>query len=164
MLRIDALLPTKGDARVIGRTTLRGVVCGAFLLMMGACSTGPPKEVTSIKPYADIVGSRYQVIADDLYAYGVYKSPNERTIDSVVLVPHGNIAGREFAFRRLIPKGQVLKIRSAWETFVLFDTGVYYLVDIENENIPRNVPVELELFRNSDGGAELNPEIYRKLQ
>ena len=124
---------------------------------------GTGDEVTSTKPYADLVGARYSVIADGLYAYGVYDPSDNETIRYVELVPMG-IGGREFAFRRDVQKGQVITILSAWSQAILFGSRVYYLVAVENSDLPSGVPVRLGLSRGNEGaGVDLNPAIYKRL-
>jgi len=121
--------------------------------------------VTSEKPYAVIVGNQYSVVADDLYAYGVYESLDDKaTINYIILVPHGTISGPEVAFRQSISKGQVITVLSAWRRFIPMQNGVYYLVEVVNSPLPEGIPVRLELFRGNEGaGADLNPAVYRKL-
>jgi hypothetical protein len=63
-----------------------------------------------VKPYADLIGAKYVVVADNLFAYGIYQSMDERsTIGMIDLVPL-NIGGNEIAFRRTVAKGQVITI------------------------------------------------------
>ena len=79
-----------------------------IVLALSACQLGPGKEITSTKPYADLIGEKYSVVADDLYAYGVYESLDDRIVTYITLVPRG-ASGREYAFRRHIPKGWLLQ-------------------------------------------------------
>lgn len=102
----------------------------ALLLTIAACGAGPSMEVTSEKPYSELIGRRYAVVTDQLCAYGVFESLKERKVSWVTLVPT-NIAGPEVAFRRRIPKGQVIKLLSAYRHFVLFESGVYYVVELQ---------------------------------
>ena len=44
------------------------------LLTLTACRTGPGEEITSTKPYADLIGAKYSVVAENLFAYGIYLS------------------------------------------------------------------------------------------
>jgi hypothetical protein len=58
------------------RTRLRAVfvwacLCGAPALV--GCQLGPGREVTSKTPYAGVIGARYSVAVDDLFAYGVFE-------------------------------------------------------------------------------------------
>ena len=144
--------------------TIRAWTCLCVVLAGVACRS-PSEEITSTKPYADLIGTRYSVVDDHLDAYGVYESLNNRTVSFVELIPiRPGIAGPEIAFRRNVPKGQVIRVLSAWRQFVLFDSGVYYLVELENSDLSLGVPVRLGLSRgNEGGGADLNPAIYRKL-
>jgi hypothetical protein len=134
------------------------------VLALGGCEFGPDEELTLKKPYADLIGTTYSVVTDNLYAYGVYESPNTKVITYVDLVPL-RIGGREIAFEREVPKGQIIRILSAWRESVLLGSRLYYLVAIENLNLPPGVPVKLQLSRGNEGaGADLNPAIYKRLQ
>jgi len=133
------------------------------VLALAACQVGPGEEITSTKPYADLIGARYSVVGN-LFAYGVYESLDNRTISYVILVPPPGVGGPEFAFRRTVPNGQVIKILSAWRQFVLLENGVHYLVAVENSDLPQGIPVRLELIRGNEGvGADLNPAVYKNL-
>jgi hypothetical protein len=133
------------------------------VMMLTACRGGSGAEITSTKPYADFIGAKYSVVADNLSAYGVYESLDDKTISYVTLVPMG-IAGPEFAFRRNVPKGTVIRILSAWRLFPLMESSVYYLVAVENSDLPQGIPIRLLLDRGNEGiGADLNLAVYRKL-
>ena len=58
----------------------------------------------------------------------------------MTLRPPG-IGGIEFAFDRPVPKGQVLQILSAWRQFRALDPTVFYLVRLEDSDLPPNVPI-----------------------
>jgi hypothetical protein len=135
------------------------------LLTLTACQMGPGEEIASTKPYVDLIGAKYSVVADNLDAYGVYESLDNKVLSYVTLVPLG-IGGPEFAFRRNVPKGQVIRILSArqhWHV-PLLESGVYYLVAVENSDLPQGIPIRLELSRGNEGaGADLNPAIYKRL-
>jgi hypothetical protein len=46
----------------------------------------------------------------------------------------------------------------------LLESSVYYVVAVENSDLPQGVPIELQLDRGNEGvGAELNPAVYTKL-
>jgi hypothetical protein len=135
------------------------------LLTVGLFGCGHDEELTSKNPYADLIGSEYRVIVEDLYAYGIYQSPEDKsTIGRITLIPGVGIGGRDVAFRRHVPKGHIIRIISAWRQPLLFDNGVYYLVAVEGVDFPSGVPVNLELFRGNEGvDADLNPNVYVKL-
>src|SRR4051812_31429391 len=90
--------------------------CLLIFLTLAACYNaafyiGPDRDITSTKPYADLIGAKYSVVADNLIAYGVYDFDN-RTLKFIDLIPLG-IGGPEIAFRRNVPKGTVIRILSA---------------------------------------------------
>jgi hypothetical protein len=139
----------------------RWLMCA--VLPLTACGGGTGQEITSTKPYADLIGARYSVVADTLSAYGVYQSSGDKEIGYITLVPMG-IGGSEFAFRRTVPRGQTIRIQSAWRLFPLMERSVYYLVAVENSDLPEGVPVRLQLDRGNEGvDADLNPAVYKKL-
>jgi hypothetical protein len=122
------------------RRALRSLTCLCAVLALAGCQLGSEREITSERPYADFIGARYSVVADDLYAYGVYESLNNRTLSYVELVPPPRIGGPEFAFRKTVPKGQVLRIVSAWRLSTLFslvNVRVYYFVELEHSDLPQ---------------------------
>jgi hypothetical protein len=135
-----------------------------WALALTACRLGPGEEITLKEPYSHLIGARYEVITDNLYAYGVYESLNPpKKLSYVELVPL-LLDGPEFAFRRTIPKGEVVTILSAWAQSTSFETRVYYLVDVHDADLPPNIPIRLKLSRGNEGtGAELNPAMYAKL-
>jgi hypothetical protein len=133
------------------------------LCALAGCRLGPDKDLSAKKPYADLIGTEYSVVSDELRAYGVYESLNNRTRSFVDLVPLP-LGGPEFAFKRPVPKGQIIRILGASQQASPVRTGIYYLVELENWDLPKGVPVRLELSRGNEGvGADLNPSIYRKL-
>jgi len=147
-----------------GMRDLRAWTGLCAVLALAACRVAPGEEITSTKPYADLIGTKYRVVADDLYAYGVYESLDDRRVTSIELVPRGRMSGPEFAFRRKVPKGTVIRILSAWRRFPLMERSVYYLVAVESADLPQGIPIELQLDRGNEAlGAALNPAVYRKL-
>ena len=133
-------------------------------ILVSGCSSGIPENLTSEHPYSGFIGARYRVVATNLYAYGVYESLNDKKLSYITLVPL-DLSGPEFAFRRTVAPGQTITILSAWRRAVLLDSGVYYLVEVENADLPQDIPVRLEMFRGNEGrDGDLNPEIYKRLR
>jgi hypothetical protein len=120
--------------------------------------------LTSTKPYADLIGAEYEVVADDLRAYGIYESLDTRTVGYVTLVPSMRLSGPEVAFRRDIPQGRVIGILRAWRRAAVDHSGIYYVIAMEDADLPRDIPIRIDLSRGNEGrGADLNPNVYRKL-
>jgi len=147
-----------------GMRDIRAWTCLCVVLLLAACSVGPGENISSTKPYADLIGAKYIVVADNLRSYGVYESVDDKsTISFVELLPL-ELKGPEFAFRRNVPKGQVITILSVWRHLILLESGVYYLVAVENSDLPQGIPIRLELSRGNEGvGADLNPAVYSRL-
>jgi hypothetical protein len=46
---------------------------------------------------------------------------------------------------------------------MLFDSGVYFTVNLDALDLAASTPIRLELFRGNEGeGETLNPRVYRK--
>ena len=101
------------------------LVCLCLVIAVGACNQGPDEELSSTRPYADLIGTEYRVVADDLNAYGIYGSWPDKTVTRVTLIPGLGIGGREIAFRRHVSKGQTIRILSAWRQPFVLDNGLY---------------------------------------
>jgi hypothetical protein len=145
---------------------LSGLACLSLIVAIEACSCrqGPHEEISSTRPYADLIGAEYQVIAEDLYAYGIQESRPNKTIGWITLIPGVGIAGRDIAFRRHVPKGQIVRVVSAWREPILFQTGLYYRVTLPESDFPPDIPIHLELARGNEGaGVDLNPKIYQRI-
>jgi hypothetical protein len=138
-------------------------LCSAGLQI--ACDLRP-QEVTSVKPYADLIGTEYRVVADDVYAYGIYGNWPDKTVTEVTLIPGPGISGYEIAFRRHVPKSAVIRIVGAWRLWTLFGHRSQYTVMLEDFDVPSDAPVLIELgsTRNGGEGVELNPAVYRRMR
>jgi len=139
--------------------------CLVLVLALAGCEGAPGPEISSTAPYKEFIGAEYRVVGDQLRAFGVYASMDEKTaISYVLLLPFG-IGGREIAFERPVPKGQVFRILSAWREFRYFDpSAVYYLVRLADSDLPPNVPIHVRLQGDNAGvGGDLNPAIFERL-
>jgi hypothetical protein len=141
-----------------------GVATSVCLMVgLGGCTQGR-EEITFTKPYADFIGREYRVITDDLHAYGVYDSLDSKKLIEITLIPGVGIGGPEIAFRKPVPKGQVIRILSAWQKSMLFERRIYYLVSVPNSELPQGVPIQVELFLGNKGvGADLNSSAYKRI-
>jgi len=148
------------------RVTFVATCAGACLwvsLIAAGCRLGPDEDLSSKKPYADLIGAKYAVVSDELRAYGVYESLDDKQLSWVELIPL-LIRGSELAFTRAVPKGQVIRILSAWQRRSLLRPRIFYFVELENSTLAEGVPVKLELSRGNEGAdADLNPAIYKRL-
>ena len=160
---LNSRLSQWSSASIECKLRVRLRVCSVLLALLTACGPSRSAEIGSQVPYSELIGAKYVVVADNVYAYGVYESVANKTLSFIELLPI-QIDGREIAFRKHIPKGQVVEILSAWHHFVLFERGVYFLVRLHDFELPRDVPIRLELGSGNEGTAQLlNPDIYRKL-
>ena len=129
---------------------------------LSACGEGASEELTTTKPYADLVGREYLVVAEDLQAFGLAGGWPDRTVTSITLETGSEFRGHQVAFRRQVPKGKVIRILSAWRQQKPFGGDVYYLVSVAGTDLPSGVPIQLHPAEGNDT-AELNPTVYRKL-
>ena len=132
--------------------------------MSVACGPGATTELTSTRPYADAIGKEYRTISD-VDAVGIYRSVSDKTLAYIKLMPPPGIGGSEVAFSRPIEKGTTFRVRSAWKTFMVFDDGSYYVVDLEGNDLPPGIEVRVALLNQNKGGSEgtLTPRIYERL-
>jgi hypothetical protein len=133
------------------------------LLVSTAC-VSPRQQLGPDNPYARLVGTEYRIVGD-VDAFGIY-ARSEKKLDFIDLIPGVGIAGREVAFRRRVPHGQIVRILSAWQQPQFLDVKVvYFLVALDGSELPRDIPVELALARGNEGvGADLNAEIYERIK
>ena len=150
--------------RLASGIALRAIYLCVAAILGGGCSSGPPRELTTSAPYAALIGTEYRVVSNDLWAYGVYGDWPERRVTYITLIPGVGIAGPEIDFRRRVPRGSMVRIDSAWRRKALLESGVYYQVTITDSDLPRDIPIRVELFRGNEGeGPNLNPSVYMRL-
>jgi hypothetical protein len=149
----------------IRKHPLSRLVCLILLAISSSCAKPSAVELTLTSPYTQFVGTEYRVIAD-VYAYGIYEDlDNRKVISYVTLIPGVGIAGPEVAFKKRIAKGQIISILSAWRKRMLLDSYVYYVVALQDAEIPHDVQVRIDLIRGNEGeGAELNPRVYERIR
>jgi hypothetical protein len=145
----------------------RAVITSALAALLaavtlGACGEAAPEELTATKPYSDLVGREYLVLADDLQAFGLAGGWPDRTVTSITLETGDEFRGHQVAFRRQVPKGKVLRILSAWRQRKPFGGAVYYLVSVAGTDLPPGVPIQVPPAEGNVT-AELNPALYRRL-
>jgi hypothetical protein len=142
---------------------IRCLACVGVTLMAAACLHRAHDELTTTKPYADLIGAEYEIATSDVRAYGIYSLDN-RTLGWVQLMGGQGASGPEVAFRKNVKRGTTIKILSAWRSYSLTDSDDYYVVAIDGIDLPSNVPVRVELNRGNEGeGVDLNPNVYSKL-
>jgi hypothetical protein len=75
---------------------MRGGFAWSLVTLVFGLAAQPAESLTS-RPYSDLIGARYEVIADDLHAYGIQSFP-EKQLQYVTLIPGVGIGGNEVAF------------------------------------------------------------------
>lgn len=138
--------------------------CLVLIVASSACAERTVNELTFTSPYATVVGAEYRVVGE-VDAYGIFENlDNRKTATYITLIPGVGIAGPEVAFKHRIPKGQSIRILSAWRKRNFLSSDVYYLVALQYSDLPGNVPIRIELSRGNEwAGAGLNPNIYERL-
>lgn len=137
------------------------LICLAVLF--SGCAKPTVVELTLTSPYAQVVGTEYQVIAQ-VDAYGIYEDMDRKAIAYIELIPGVGISGPEVAFQKRIAKGQKIKVLSAWRERKLLYSDVYYVIALHDEGLPRDIQVRIELSRGNEGVvAELNPHVYERI-
>lgn len=151
-------------AEYIRKSFIGRIVCMMVIATSSACIKPAVEELTLTSPYANLIGAEYRVVGD-VVAHGIYKNLNQRVAPSyITLVPGVGFSGPEVAFKKPIAKGQHITILSAWRERQLISWDVYYLVTLQNTDLPRDVPVQIELSRGNEGvDAGLNPAVYERL-
>lgn len=140
------------------------IVCMMLIATSSACIKPAVEELTFTSPYADFIGAEYRVVGE-VIAHGIYENLNQRVAPSyITLVPGVGFTGPEVAFRRPIAKGQHIKLLSAWREQTSLYSHVYYLVTLQNTDLPSDVQVRIRLY----GGKEemntgLDPAVYERL-
>lgn len=151
-------------ADYIGNNFIVLILCVMLIATSSACNKPTVEELTFTNPYANLIGAEYRVVGD-VVAHGIYENLNQRVAPSyITLVPGVGLSGPEVAFKKRIAKGQHITILSAWREQQLISWDVYYLVTLQNTDLPRDVPVQIELSRGNEGvDAGLNPAVYERL-
>jgi hypothetical protein len=132
--------------------------------VFSGCARPSVVEVTQTSPYVQVVGTEYRVIAE-VDAYGIYEDLDKKVISYITLIPGVGIGGPEVAFRKRISKGQKITLLSAWRERKILHSDVYYVIALQDADLPRDVQVRIELSRGNEGvNAELNPRVYERVR
>lgn len=132
-----------------------------FVVSVAACGAVPREDMTTRRPYSDLVGAEFRVVASDVNAYGIYGNWPERVVTYVTFIPPPRIRGYEVAFHRQIPKGTTFRIVGVWRISYLFPPVLALRVELRGSDLPVGVPVEIDLSRGNEAGPTLNPNVYQ---
>ena len=156
---------TKMLVDYIGNSFIGRIVCIMLIAASSACGKPAVEELTFTSPYANFIGAEYRLVGE-VNAHGIYENLEHRVAPSyIVLIPGVvGIAGREVAFKRPIAKGKTIKILSAWREHTLLYSHVYYLVTLQDTDLPRDVQVQIRLYGGKEEmDAGLDPGVYERL-
>jgi hypothetical protein len=139
-------------------------ICLIWLTIFSGCAEPTLVELPLSSQYGQIAGSEYRIIAA-VEAYGIYENLDKKVISYITLIPGVGISGPEVAFKKRIDKGQKIVVLSAWQERKLLHSNVYYVIALQDTNIPRDIQVRIDLSRGNEGvGAELNQRVYEKIK
>lgn len=135
-------------------------VCLVLLTVSSGCA---PTDMTLTNPYDQIVGAEYRIVAA-VDAYGIYEDLDKKVTSYITLIPGVGIGGPEVAFRKRIAKGQKIKILSAWRERKFLYNDIYYVISLQDADLPRGIQARIDLSRGNEGvGTELNQHVYEKI-
>src|SRR4051812_13675360 len=138
-------------------------LCCALTGAASGCIRTSSTDVSAEAPYRELIGSEYRVDATNVNAYFIRDNYPDREPTSVTLMSGVGIANRFVAFRRHVQPGSVIRIVSVRRTWELTGRFYYCVVEFENTDISRGLPVEVGLNSKSDGGLELDPLIFKPM-
>jgi len=139
-------------------------ICLIWLAVFTGCTEPTLVELSLSSQYGQIVGSEYRIIAP-VDAYGIYENLDKRVISYITLIPGVGISGPEVAFKKRIAEGQKIVVLSAWQERKLLHSNVYYVIALQDTDLPRDMQVRIDLSRGNEGvGAELNQRVYEKIK
>ena len=138
-------------------------LCCAVLGSASACIRTSSTDVSEDAPYRELVGREYRVNANDLHAYFLRDNYPDREATSVLLMSGVGIANRFVAFRRHVEPGSVFRIVAVRRTWDLGGRFYYCIVEFENSDLSRGLPVQVDLNAKSGGRVELDPLIYQAI-
>ena len=144
-----------------GRALRCLALCCALVGSAPACVRTSSADVSGEAPYRELIGSEYRVDATDVNAYFIRDNYPDREPTSVTLMSGVGVANRFVASKRHVEPGSIVRIVSVRRTWTLGGRFYYCIVEFENTDIARGLPVKVELKSRSGGGVELDPLIYK---
>ncbi len=134
------------------------------LLSLFGCSDEIRINVSEQEEFRHFVGMRFEVIGP-VDAYGI-RPHSKAEVEYVTLIPLPGIDGPEVGFRTRLQIGSKVTVQKVIKTNRMFDPSMSYEVLLEGTELPRAIPIRLDLFRGNEGeGAmQLNPKLYRSLR
>jgi hypothetical protein len=138
-------------------------VCGWFALVVvlgvgGVPNPLPETDISHQKPFADFIGREYSVAADVL-AHAWNDFPDKAKILSISLIPPPGVRNRFVSYRRPMPRGQHVRIVTAWRTITLAGFHRWYVVSVPGAGLPESIPITMSV--SSDGIPD--PRLYEPL-
>jgi len=129
---------------------LLGWVSLSVTVVVAGC--GGPSDLSQTPKYASVIGAEYRTKAE-LYAHGVYGSISNKQLSSIWIAPVEQ-TGPEIAFRRIVRKGQALRVIAVRKRFAPLDNGLQFVVTMDGLDLPTGVPIVVPLsgYMQSDDG------------
>jgi hypothetical protein len=124
---------------------------------------GGSEDVSTIAEYSSVIGRRADIIAA-VDGYGIRRHVGESQLLYVTLIPTTiSVSGPEIAFRRRVPIGTSLTVVAVKKRRPLFDSEFYCVVSLNNDVLPVDTEIRLELTRGNESSALgiLNPKVYK---
>jgi hypothetical protein len=136
---------------------LLGVLCG--------CAPTNTEDLSATVRFANSIGAEFQ-LKSDVDAYGIYIDLNERKVAYISVIFGYGISGPEVAFKRLIPKGTILKVLYAKRNEIFFFRAKPFLeVTTSGSLFPSGIPIRIAI---TDEVAEpnfgLDPSVYMRVK
>lgn len=134
------------------------------LLSLFGCSDETRINVSEQEEFRRFVGIQFEVIGP-VDAYGI-RPHSKAEVQYVTLIPLPGIDGPEVGFRTRLPVGSKVTVQRVIKTNRMFDPSMSYEVLLEGTQLPKAIPIRLDLFRGNEGAGamQLNPKLYRSLR
>jgi hypothetical protein len=133
------------------------------LLSLFGCSDETRINVSEQDEFRRFVGMQFEVIGS-VDAYGI-RSHSRKEVEYATLIPLPGIDGPEVGFRTRLLIGSKVTVLRVVKTNRMFDPAMSYEVLLQGTQLPKAVPIRLDLFRGNqgEGAMQLNPQLYREL-
>lgn len=120
-------------------------------------------DLSQTAKYADALGTRYRTKVD-MYGHGLYANDGSRRVQFLWISPVIG-SGREIAFNRKIPAGQIFQVVGIRKQFVLAETGIQFVLVTQGLDVPPDLEIRLPLYgRWKDVNGYPDPNFFERLE